>query len=151
MTAAPPRWRYATEALAAVARHLLAERERRYPALIDARKLDAAAAERNLRIARAIAADWDRAWSQERATIAPADATQPERLSTLEEAASRSRARVAKAGSPEEAADLEVYAELVETLLWWEHHPFGIAFMNRTTDQLRAEARGRRAPEAKAA
>jgi hypothetical protein len=147
----PPRWRYATEALATVARHLLAKRERRYPALIEARKIEAAVAETNLRIARAIAADWDRAWSREKATITAADATQPERINTLIEAAQRSRARISAARNPEEAADLEVYAEMVETLLWWEHHPLGIAFLNRTTDQLRADARSRRAPEARAA
>ncbi len=147
----PPRFRHETESLAAVARKIWQDRVSLYPAAIAAGRIDETTAASNIRIAQAIAADWCRAWSREDLTIEAADATQPERIRTLAEAAQRARARIRAASGQDEAAERETYAELVETLLWWEHHPFGIAFLTRATDRLRADAAARQQAQVQAA
>lgn len=123
-----PRIWACTDALAWAARDILAQRQLRYPELVDQQKLTAKAAATGIRIASAIAADWTEAL--ELATIhyrdsefAAAIAAFPDfdrsaRATPLE----RHRMLADALAHPRVAGD-RAYAELVEALLWWEGAP----------------------------
>ncbi|ARS29050.1 hypothetical protein [Sphingomonas sp. KC8] len=142
-----------------IATDLHAQRATQYPAHVAKGTLTAADAATGIRIAAAIEADWHHVRTLQPRAVAPA-ATKAEKVTTLEDAVTRTRLRAGKAGQkmPKLAqryvGDLgelhhlaetgwfsahkkqvaafvyaAEYAELVETLLWWERRPLGHLFI----------------------
>lgn len=93
----------AEEAAAAVQR-----REAQYPALIKASKLPAAQAEREIRVWRAIAADWRWVVTLERVEVEPA--TLAEKVEALEESARRAERSMRKAFAASDGSVREAWS-----------------------------------------
>ena len=106
--------------LAAMAAQLLAQREERYPALVDAGRLDPHVADRGRRVMRAIAEQWRRVTTREPLS-APLDygadlgASWAEMLADLASAATRAAQIAAKAPDDRQ---LREQADLTRALHW---------------------------------
>lgn len=143
MTAPRPRWALEIDMLTAVAGDLIAQRTLKYPEAVEKGHLTSEAAADGLRIMAAIAHDWRRYLDlvilRRPAMISPPAeaATREERIATLEAAAAKAAALAVRKDSDVYRRE---YADLVETLLWWERQDHGIAFITDVCLELRHRA-----------
>lgn len=159
MTGEAPRWAYQTDALAMIATDLHAQRATHYPAHVARGTLTPADAATGIRIAAAIEADWQHVRTlQPRAAVRDVTKAEKVETLEAAVKRTRLLAGKAGQKLPElaqpyvgdtselhylndrgwfrtDAAEVKAYAnaaeyaELVETLLWWERRPLGHLFI----------------------